>query len=128
MRRRGWNEGAAALETALVMPLFVAMVLGTLYTGWALYCGAEVRHAVERSTRLVIETPTIDQETLQTAVRDQLRAADADDVTITLTTHTVGTDGEVARLGWRYRYNIDAPFIDPLTINFDSSIIVPKRS
>ncbi|HYG25349.1 MAG TPA: TadE/TadG family type IV pilus assembly protein [Caulobacteraceae bacterium] len=128
MRRRGWNEGAAALETALVSPLFIALVLGTLYIGWALYCGAEVRHAVERSTRLVIENPDIDQATLQTAVRDQLKAAEPTDVTVTLTTHTVGTDGEVARLGWTYAYRIDAPFIDPVTIDFDSSIIVPKRT
>ena len=128
MRRRGWNEGAAALETALVSPLFIALVLGTLYVGWALYCGAEVRHAVERSTRLVIQNPDVDEATLEAAVHEQLNAADPDDVTVTLTTHTVGTNGEVARLAWTYGYTIDAPFIDPVTIDFDSSIIVPKRA
>ena len=48
------RDGAAALETALVAPIFITLVLAIFQVGWALYCGAEVRHAVERSTRLLI--------------------------------------------------------------------------
>jgi Flp pilus assembly protein TadG len=36
-RRRGWDAGTAAVETALVLPVFLAFVLGTLNLGWALF-------------------------------------------------------------------------------------------
>ena len=126
-RRRGWDAGTAAVETALVLPVFLAFVFGILNVGWALYCGAEVRHAVERSTRLLIKDPTTSASTIQTAVRDQLSAADPSAVTLTKSTTAVGTGGGVATLNWTYAYSVSAPFIDTVTFNFDSSMAVPLR-
>jgi Flp pilus assembly protein TadG len=126
--RRGWRDGSTALETALVAPVFLTMVLGILMVGWGLFCGAEVRHAVERSSRMLIVNPDATAGDIETAVHDQLNAANADDVELTMTTETVGTTGEIARLSWTYGYAIDAPFIDPVTLNFDSSLVVPLRS
>ena len=126
-RRRGWDAGTAAVETALVLPVFLAFVFGILNVGWALYCGAEVRHAVERSTRLLIKDPTTSATTIQTAVRDQLSAADPSAVTLTKSTTAVGTGGGVANLNWTYAYSVSAPFIDTVTFNFDSSMAVPLR-
>ena len=138
MRRRGPDEGAAALETALVAPLFIILVLATLNVGWALYCGAEVRHAVERSTRLLLEDPETTGEVILDAVQAQLAAADPEAVDLTLTIEKIGFDAdadpedtdyrEVAKLAWTYEYTIDAPFIQAVTIPFDSSLIVPLRA
>jgi Flp pilus assembly protein TadG len=125
--RKGPESGAAALEMALVAPLFMTMVLGTLNVGWGLYCGAEVRHAVERSTRLLIADPETPIETIEAEVLDTLSAADPDDVDVSMTTETVGTTGEIARLTWTYRYTIDVPFVEPVVLNFDSSIVAPLR-
>lgn len=133
-RRRGPEEGAAALETALITPVFVIVVLGILNVGWALYCGAEVRHAVERSTRLLLEDPDTDQTAINTDVDGALAAADPAAVDVTLTTETIGDpddgieDPEVFKLAWTYSYVIDVPFTDPVSLNFDSSIFVPKRA
>jgi Flp pilus assembly protein TadG len=133
-RKRGPEDGAAALEMALVAPLFIAIVLGIINIGWAVFCGAEVRHAVERSTRMLIADPSIADDlsagsaTMQEAVRDALSAADPDEVDVTLTKETVGTSGTVARLAWTYGYTIDAPFVDPISIDFDSSLVVPLRA
>ena len=125
--RRGWQSGATAVETALVLPVFITFVLGIVNVGWALYCGAEVRHAVERSTRLLLADPTTTGTAIQTNVRSQLTAADPSAVTLTETTETAG-DGSVARLSWTYAYTVAAPFIKTTTFNFDSSMVVPLRS
>lgn len=121
------SDGAAALETALVAPIFITLVLAIFNTGWALYCGGEVRHAVERSTRLLIADPATPEATIEAQVLDSLKAADPDDVTFAMTTEEVGDDGQIARLTWTYGYALDAPFIEPVVLNFDSSMVVPLR-
>lgn len=126
-RMRGAEEGAAALETALVAPIFLTMVLAIFNVGWALYCGGEVRHAVERATRLLIADPDTEEAVIEADVKGALNAADPDDVNLTMTTEAVGVDGQIARLTWTYAYTIDAPFIDPAVLDFGSSIVVPLR-
>lgn len=128
VRRRGPESGAAALETALVMPVFMTLVIGILNLGWALYCGAEVRHAVERATRLLILDPDATEATIEAAVLDDLDGADPDDVGFTMVTEEVGdTGGAVARLEWTYGYTIEAPFVRPIILDFGSSMVVPLR-
>jgi Flp pilus assembly protein TadG len=125
--RKGWDSGAAAVELALVLPVFVAFVFGIFNLGWAMYCGAEVRHAVERSTRLLIKDPTTSASTIQTNVRAQLKSATPSAVTLSKTTTAVGTGGGIAKLSWTYAYTVTAPFINSKTFHFDSSMVVPLR-
>lgn len=129
VKRRGPESGAAALETALVMPVFMTLVIGILNVGWAFYCGAEVRHAVERATRMIIIDPDTTETEIQTAVLDDLNAANPDDVTITMAPEDVGDeDGQVARLTWAYGYTVDVPFVkNPIVFDFGSSMVVPLR-
>lgn len=129
VRRRGPESGAAALETALVLPVFMTLVIGIFNLGWAFYCGAEVRHAAERATRLIIYNPATTEAEIQSAVLDDIHAADADDVTVSLATEAVGeAGGQVARISWSYGYRVEAPLIRPITLDFGSSIVVPLRS
>lgn len=125
--RKGWNSGAAAVELALVLPVFITFVFGIFNLGWALYCGAEVRHAVERSTRLLIKDPTTSASTILTNVKSQLSSANPNAVTLTKTTQAVGTGGGIATLSWTYAYTLTSPFMASKTFNFDSSMVVPLR-
>jgi Flp pilus assembly protein TadG len=127
VKRRGPESGAAALETALVLPVFMTLVIGILNVGWALYCGAEVRHAVERATRLIIIDPDTTETAVQADVTGSLNAANPDDVNLTMTTESVGSGGQIARLTWTYGYTIDVPMINPMVLDFGSSIVVPLR-
>ena len=122
------RDGAAALETALVAPIFITLVLAIFQVGWALYCGAEVRHAVERSTRLLIANPATPEADIEAAIADDLDAVNPADVNLTMTTEAVGSDGQIARLTWTYGYAIDAPFMAPVVLDFGSSMVVPLRS
>lgn len=121
------RDGAAALETALVAPIFITLVLAIFQIGWALYCGAEVRHAVERSTRLLIADPGASEADIETAIAGDLNAVNPADVVLTMTTEPVGENGQIARLTWTYGYTLDAPFISPVVLDFGSSIVVPLR-
>ena len=125
--RKGWDSGAAAVELALVLPLFITFVFGIFNLGWALFCGAEVRHAVERSSRLLIKDPTTSAADILTDVQSQLSSADPTAVSLTKTTQSVGTGGGIAKLTWTYAYSLSSPFIHPVTLHFDSAMVVPLR-
>ena len=121
------RDGAAALETALVAPIFITLVLAIFQVGWALYCGAEVRHAVERSTRLLIADPDTAEADIEAAIAEDLNSVNPADVNLTMTTEAIGTSGQIARLTWTYGYTLEAPFIAPVVLDFGSSIVVPLR-
>lgn len=128
MRRfRRDDSGASAVELALVMPLFVALVFGLFNYGWALYCGNEVRYAVQRASRLLIADPDATIDELRAAVAQRLNGADIDDVDLSLATETLGAGTRVARVSWRYAYAVETPFLDDAVLTFDSSLLTPLR-
>lgn len=122
--RRGAQSGAAAVELALVSPLFIALIFGIFNLGWAMHCGAEVRHAVERSTRMLIANPSTTSEQLETAVHGLLHAADPEQVSVVLTQEAVGP-AQIARISWTYSYTMSTPFIPDKVFTFDASMVVP---
>ncbi|MFZ5670981.1 MAG: TadE/TadG family type IV pilus assembly protein [Pseudomonadota bacterium] len=128
MRRfRRDDSGASAVELALVMPLFVALVFGLFNYGWALYCGNEVRYAVQRASRLLIADPDATIDELRAAVAQRLNGADIDDVDLSLATETLGAGTRIARVSWRYAYAVETPFLDDAVLTFDSSLLTPLR-
>ena len=62
------------------------------------------------------------------AVAARLHGASMADVTLTMTTESLGGSDRVARLSWVYAYTIDTPFISRTLLRFDSSIITPLRN
>ncbi|MDP1737121.1 MAG: pilus assembly protein [Caulobacter sp.] len=130
LRRPGWRRcesGATAVELALVMPMFVALVFGIFNYGWAIYCGNEVRYAVQRASRLLIVEPDTSLEDLRAAVAERLNGAEIEDVDLAMTTETFGASTHVARITWTYAYTIQTPFLDDAVLNFDSSLLAPLR-
>lgn len=126
-RLKRCDSGATAVELALVLPLFIALLFGIFNFGWALYCGGEVRNAVEQASRELLEDPDLTLEELRAGVASRLHGARIDQVTLTRTTETVGSSTHVARISWTYSYAVDTPFLDRKVFNFDSSIVTPLR-
>ncbi len=130
-RRHGdWRRcesGATAVELALIMPMFVALVFGIFNYGWAIYCGNEVRYAVQRASRLLVADPNTSLNDLRAAVAERLNGADIDDINLTMSTETFGASTQVARISWTYAYTIETPFLDDAVLNFDSSLLAPLR-
>ncbi|HYE45439.1 MAG TPA: TadE/TadG family type IV pilus assembly protein [Caulobacter sp.] len=126
-RRRGPESGAAALELALVLPLFLALVFGIFNYGWALYVGNDVRHAIERCSRLLILDPNTSESQLVEAVAERLAVADIEDVDLSMATETLTGGTRVARISWTYRYAVNVPFVPQAVFNFDNHLLVPLR-
>jgi Flp pilus assembly protein TadG len=124
---RAWlrdRSGATAVETAIVLPVAILFILGIFEIGWGLYCGYDVRHAIERGARIYISTPAATSDQLNTAVTGFLTAARMSDVTMTASNQT--TSGvSLKQVAWTYHYPIQLPFMSALTLNFDSQIVVP---
>ncbi|HEX4181649.1 MAG TPA: TadE/TadG family type IV pilus assembly protein [Caulobacteraceae bacterium] len=124
---RSWardRSGATAVETAIVLPLAILFILGIFQLGWGLYCGYDVRHAIERAARIYISTPTATSDQLTTAVTNKLTAAHIEDVTLTASNQTTG-GASLKQVAWVYHYTIQLPFISSFTLDFDSQIVVP---
>lgn len=124
---RDCESGATAVELALVLPMFITLLFGIFNYGWAMYCGGEVRNAVEQASRLLIEDPDATLEELRTAVAANLHGATIDQVTLDRTTETVGGSLQVVRISWTYSYVVDTPFLSQKILRFDSSIVTPLR-
>jgi Flp pilus assembly protein TadG len=133
MRRRpfqAWlrdRSGAAAVETAFVLPVATLFLMGIFWLGWGVYCGGDVRHAIERASRLYLITPTTTDTQFRSAVASNLLTVPINNVTITITKPTV-SGATMAQIAWTYRYTINIPLASPITLNFDSQILAPIRS
>lgn len=125
--RKGAESGAAAVELALVLPVFLALVFGIFNYGWALYVGSDVRHAIERCSRLLLVDPHTTQAQLRTAVSGRLKVARIDDLNLQLSNETLTGGTPVARISWTYRYTVAVPFVPRAVFNFDNHMIVPLR-
>jgi len=116
--------GGAAVEMAMVLPVFVGFLFGTFELGWAMHCGATVRSAVEHAARPLISNATMSAAQIQTAAQAQLNGVPVNNLQITLTNETLGS-GSVVLVSWTYSYKTMLPFVPVNTFKFDSSMIVP---
>ncbi len=52
--RRDREKGAAAVEFAIILPIFVLLIFGTMETGWFFAQQVEMRNAVREGARLAV--------------------------------------------------------------------------
>ena len=69
---RGCRRGATAVEFALVAPVFLAMTIGVVEMGRALWIKATMQHAVELTTRYFMVNNSATDATLQTYATSRL--------------------------------------------------------
>jgi Flp pilus assembly protein TadG len=123
----GDRKGAAAVEMALVFPLFMMFSFGAWCLGWGLYCGGEVRHAVELGSRVYISNPSATLSDLQTAVDTHLLDIPSSAVTLHATTSTVGI-ATTEHITWSYQTTASIPFVPTLPMNFSGGVDVPMMT
>jgi Flp pilus assembly protein TadG len=125
-RWRGFADrsGATALELALVFPALITLIMGIFYAGWAMYCGSEVRHAVELGSRVYIVNPSATLTDLKTAVSSKLVYVSMTGVTVNSTTQAVGAATN-QHITWSYQTTLAIPFVPVQTLPFSGMIDVP---
>jgi len=119
------TSGAAALEFAIVAPVLIAMLIGIFNLGYAMYCGAAVRNAVQRASRVLVMTPTTTGATISASAQALLVNVPVNDLNVSVTTETVSSTVQVERVSWTYHYVLSVPFATDSTLNFSSSMVVP---
>ena len=119
------EQGASALEFALVCPVFFLMLFGLFEFGWALHCGASVRAAVTKEIRLLIANAETTQAQFETAVKEELDGTPGASVAIAFAPEMIGTTA-VTRISWTYDYQVLFPLLPHVTMSFGSSTLVPK--
>jgi Flp pilus assembly protein TadG len=104
-------RGATALEFAMVAPVLIALLIGVFNLGYALYCGAAVRHAVQQSSRALLFDPNITASAFKVTVASKLAGIPVTNLNIAIGNETVNQTQGLKRVTWTYDYMVCAPFM-----------------
>lgn len=123
----GDERGAGAVELALVLPVFVALLVGVFEFGWTQHCVSSIRYALEATSRVLMVNPAMSESALQADVRARLQSLGDKDVTVTLNIVT-NANGRVAYLTGSYHRDIGVPQLAtyPMTYNTTVATVLPN--
>ncbi len=118
------NDGASALEFALIFPVFSSMLFGTIQMGLAYYTAGSVQFALERTARITMVDQDMSGAQVQAAFADQLSTFTDEDIGINYTVDSSG-DIPIAIFTASYTYHFIVPFVPTFDITFPVETRVP---
>lgn len=116
--------GASALEFALVLPVFAAMLFGTVQMGLAYYFAGSVQYALERTARLTMVDQDMSASQVQTAFSNELASFTDQDIDVNYAVDNSG-DIPIAQLTANYQHEFIIPLIPTFSITFTAETRVP---
>jgi len=120
------DSGATALEFALVVPVFIALLIGAFQVSWLMHAAATVRWSLESSARTLLLNPATTQDQLRTLVSAKLAGlVNPNDVTVTLVSDTTTAGAPVLRASSDYRPTLSIPLIGHWNLDLKASTVVP---
>lgn len=124
---RFWREtsGAAAVELAIVLPMFAAMLFGLVQLGWGLYCRSDVNHAIETASRVYVIDANATDASFLAKVAEDLHTVEAEDVDITIERETMASGAQLVHVDWAYSHQMTIPFLPAPALDFGSRLTVP---
>lgn len=114
-------DGATALEFAMVLPVFVAIMFGTFQFGLAQHRLSSLRWAMNETSRTVMLNPTLNQTQVSNLVKAKLTGVADPNVTVTMNVTTTA-QGKIARLTGVYTSYIGIPMVATYPLNFTTSV------
>lgn len=125
LKRRLRNDGgASALEFALVLPVFAAMMFGTIQMGIAFYYAGSVQYALERTARLTMVEQDMSSGQVQTAFDNELSTFTDENIIVNYAVDDSG-DVPIAQFTAAYVHEFIIPFVPTFSITFDAETRVP---
>ncbi|WP_300527971.1 TadE/TadG family type IV pilus assembly protein [Maricaulis sp.] len=124
-RFRRSEDGAGALEFALVSPALIFLIIGVIQVSLALYKGSTVQWASERALRSAMIGEATTPAAMQTQLQAELNAVDPDlEVEVG---YWVDESGElpVARMTVYYSYPIVLPMVETFQARFKIESVAP---
>ncbi len=118
------TRGASAVEFALVAPVFLAFLFGTIQTGMAFYKANTVQFALEQTARRVMVNQDMTQSQVQSWFNGELDDIISENVTVSYSVSNSG-DVSIARFAAAYTYEFVIPFVPAFEVTFDAVAEVP---
>jgi len=91
------QRGAALVEMAVVLPLFVLMIFGMVEAGWAFAQANDVRHGAREGARMAAVNDLDSVATIAADVCDRMELSGNPGTAITLTAVEANADGDGGR-------------------------------
>ncbi len=122
------SSGATALESALLLPPFLILVIGTMQVGIAMDRGNTVQYAVERAARSAVISASPTEASVQAVSDDILRRLGKENIDLDLS-FEVDNSGRVplARIRASYSHVVSVPALPSFTVNYPIDVTVPLR-
>ena len=118
------ESGAAAVEFAIVVPVFLAIMMTIWEFGFAQHKLSSIRFAMENASRSLLVNNALTEAQLSTQVKSQLSSIADNNVTITLSSATV-SGASVKTLTGTYTSTIGIPGMATIPISWSTVVTTP---
>jgi Flp pilus assembly protein TadG len=122
---RANNNGAAAVEFALVVSAFITLVMGIAYVTIMAFNSFAINRAVKLASRQAEIDNSITQASLATIINTYLASVGGSTATVTYNVTTVNGVA-IANISANFRQTYTIPFIPAIHMTFSSSAAVPQ--
>jgi Flp pilus assembly protein TadG len=127
-RRRGralaCRRGAAAVEFAIIAPVFLVLVLGTVELGRAMWIKGSIQFAVEETSRYALVNTSASMSDLQTYAENALVGVDSSDVTFQAQTESADGYSFVSITG-THSFSVLVPIVPLPDVTLSAKSRVP---
>lgn len=127
-RLRRDKRGAAAVEFAMVSPLFLLMAIGGMEVSIALHKGSSVQWAIEKAARTAMITPAMDQESFQDLVDGNLAQMGVEAEVNVAYSRETGSEIVLARAQATYVHTMRPILLPEMDVSFESDVSFPQAS
>lgn len=120
----GESRGSTAVEFAIVAPVLVTFIIGTLMLGIAYYQASTIQWSLERSIRAIMIDEDTSLSDIEAAMADDLDRIGNPDVELT---YTLDTSGSVtmAIITADYDIPLNVPFLPTYNLHYSIEDAVP---
>ena len=121
------NGGASAVELAMILPVFVTMVMGTIQMGIVYYQAGTVQFALEEAARQVMVNPDMSSGQIQSSIENRLADLTSQSVTVTYSLDNSGPIS-IAQVNASFSIQVVIPFVPAFSIPFNAETQIPLLS
>jgi Flp pilus assembly protein TadG len=122
------RHGGAALEFAMLGPVFLMFIIGFFQVAWAMYCASSVRYALHNSARALVLNPAMSQSAFQSLVQSAVTPLAAENVSVSLTKTFPNAGLQLAQATATYDFQIVTPFMPTYHGHFSTSYLQSSTS
>lgn len=118
------RSGASALEFAILLPVFLTMLFGTIQMGLLFFQAGTVQYALEETARDVMVRQDMTPAQVNSAIRDRLQALTSVEVQVTYLIENIG-DASVAHVNASFTQEVFIPFVPVFHVPLAAKTSVP---